>query len=93
MGGKGRGGIHSEPFISNECDFSDEVSEYYVESIWIYNGFWSGLLSSFSWVTGNSITHWYVVIGTKQGRYYCAQFGVDDQLRLTKHSTYLEARL
>jgi hypothetical protein len=65
-------------------DLNDEVYEIRVRVIWLCHGFWAALGSAISGITGNPLTHWWVEIKTKTGKWYCAQFNHDARLTLTR---------
>ncbi|ETO33147.1 hypothetical protein RFI_03961 [Reticulomyxa filosa] len=65
-------------------ELDDKVIELKVFSIWLCHGVVAAPGSVFSSVTGNSVTHWWVQLQTKNA-WYCAQFA-GSILELTKHS-------
>jgi hypothetical protein len=76
------GGYDSSSLQS--VDRSDRVLEIRVRSCWLMHGFGAALASSFTWVTGNSATHWWVEIETQRG-WYCAQLS-DTGVIFHKHN-------
>ncbi|ETO15187.1 hypothetical protein RFI_22178 [Reticulomyxa filosa] len=65
-------------------ELDDKVVELTVFSVWLCHGIAAAPGSVFSSVTGNSVTHWWVQLQTKNA-WYCAQFA-GSILELTKHS-------
>ena len=78
----------SRQSISLQCTDTDDYVDYYqVHAGWLIHGSVGWFASIFSGVTGNPVTHWWVVIRTKKGRYYCAQF-TGSQVQLTEWSSW-----
>lgn len=75
----------------NGLNYSDKIVRIRVRSIWLVHGSYAAVGSIFSSIRyGLSLTHWWVEIkcvdnNTNNIIYYCAQFGSDQLLRLSRH--------
>lgn len=52
-------------------DQEDYIEDYYVMAGWLMHGGIGWFASIFSGITGNPVTHWWIVITTKKRKYYC----------------------